>query len=342
MKSQLKYTILFAFLTGIVVVAINRFSNDSPVSKRHIFYRMDTVTEISIIVQSGFNADLLWKQVDEYLRVSERRFSVTHPDSEIKLLNERVNQSMPVSEEVAEMIGAGIKYGDKLNGMFDITILPLKEMWGFAENSPGHKKVPDSAEIAQALSKVDYRTVELDESMGIVTFTNKDTQLDLGGLAKGFIIRGVESILKEHGITDFLIVSGGDILVSGKKADATPWIIGIQHPRERARMLGRVELTSGAIVTSGDYERYRIVEGERLHHIFNARTGYSCDKNQSVTVWASDPLTADILSTGLFCFTAEEIMEFVEAKDGIESVVVSSGGQVYVSRGWEREVLLYP
>jgi thiamine biosynthesis lipoprotein len=133
------------------------------------------------------------------------------------------------------------------------------------------------------------------------------------------------------GVKNFLIAAGGDILVSGRKRDGTPWRVGVRHPSNGSELITTLPLERGVLVTSGDYERYRIVDGVRYHHIFNPSTGYSCNQNQSVTIWANDPVQGDILSTGLFCRNAHDIIAYARERDGIECIVVDSAGEIHVS-----------
>jgi thiamine biosynthesis lipoprotein len=93
-------------------------------------------------------------------------------------------------------------------------------------------------------------------------------------------------------------------------------------------------------VTSGDYERFRIIDGKRYHHIFNSHTGYSCTGNQSVTVYGPDPVSVDILSTGLFCRDALEIIDFINMRSSFECMVIDSTGKILISEGWKDRVVL--
>lgn len=341
MKKKIAYLTLLLSICGIALFLL--FANGQRlVLQKHLFYRMDTVTEISLMAPSGYDIIGLWKKIDLMLEECERKFSLSHKDSEIRALNERKKSTVPVEPELAQMIKAGIDYGDTLNGMFDITILPLKELWGLGEGSAPLSEVPDSVKISEALFKVNFRDISLNEEMDHITFENPQTKLDLGGLAKSFVIKKVEKIIREHGFTDYLIVAGGDIAISGQRDEDTPWRIGIQHPRDRSGILAAVDLDRGAIVTSGDYERYSVIEGQRYHHIFNPKTGYSCKKNQSLTIWAPDVVAADILSTGLFCLPADKIIEFIEQREKIECIVVTSEGKVHISKGWKQRVMVKP
>jgi thiamine biosynthesis lipoprotein len=191
------------------------------------------------------------------------------------------------------------------------------------------------------LSKVDYRKVRVNSAYDSVFFATREVRLDVGGVAKGFATREVGRLLERMGVGRYLISSGGDILAKGRRADGNRWRVGIQHPRRPDAMLGVFELDGGAVFTSGDYERYRMTpSGERVHHIFDARRGHSCLTNQSVTIRSPDPLRAKMLSTGLFCRDARDIVAFVEARPPLECVVVDSSGAVVMSKGWRDQVRL--
>ncbi|MDG5816430.1 FAD:protein FMN transferase [Chitinispirillales bacterium ANBcel5] len=331
-----------ALACAVIFSVMISCGGDKLVQKSHIFYRMDTVTEITISVPRSFDVQKLWEDIDTYLAVSERRFSVTHSDSEVRVINQRESDSVAVGEELAEMISASLKYGQELQGAFDITILPIKELWGLGENSfASARSIPDSALVQETLEKVNYKGVSLSKSMDSVYFASSELKIDVGGVAKGFVVEELQKLLEKEGVNDYLIVAGGDIAVSGRKKDGTPWVIGIQHPIDRSAMIGRVAIDSGAIVTSGDYERYRVVDGIKYHHIFDPKTGYSCNKNRSVTVWTQRAIDADILSTGLFCMDKAEIKAYVEANSDIECLVVDANGDIYVSEGWKDKVELF-
>ncbi|MBD3314553.1 MAG: FAD:protein FMN transferase, partial [Chitinivibrionales bacterium] len=141
--------------------------------------------------------------------------------------------------------------------------------------------------------------------------------------------------LDNLGCTNYLVSAGGDILARGNRKDGKPWRVGIQHPRANGRLLATLDIGNGAVVTSGDYERYKIVEGTRYHHIFDPRTGRPARRHLSLTVVGEDPVAVDILSTGLFSMTPSEVLNFVNAHEKLECVGVDERGKVYVSEGWK-------
>lgn len=302
------------------------------------YFRMDTITEITIVFKDKKKIQQCWNSIDSLLKDWEERFSVEGCGSEVRMLNERKKHTMPLSSQLKEMLLFSLNYGDTLKGGFDLTVLPVKKLWGFGENSQEDSSLPSEHQIQSALEKVDYRKLKIIGDSAF--FSSPQTQIDLGGVAKGFVLREIGKLLSSYGINNYLISAGGDIIIKGKRADGKPWRIGIQHPRNNG-VLGILELDSGSIVTSGDYERYRVVDGKRYHHIFDTKTGYSSIKNQSLTIFCLDPAEADVMSTGLFSRSAEEILEYINSRPRFECLIVDSCGKVFKSRGWGKRVTVF-
>jgi thiamine biosynthesis lipoprotein len=302
------------------------------------FFKMDTITDVTLVKKNNYSVNDIWQSIDSLLKDWEERFSVSDSNSEIRVLNERSSDTMVVSSMAAEMIRTALEYGDTLNGGFDLTILPIKELWGFGEKATGNEKLPTPEEVEKTLKYVNYKNVKIKGDT--VIFMSRETRIDVGGIAKGFVLRELEKLVEKNGYENYLIVAGGDIVSGGKRPDGNPWRIGVQHPRASDSVLATVSLDSGSIVTSGDYERFRIIDGKRYHHIFNSHTGYSCTNNQSVTVYGQDPVVVDVFSTGLFCRSAEEIIDFIDKRPSFECLIVDSTGDVFISEGWKGRIEL--
>jgi thiamine biosynthesis lipoprotein len=311
------------------------FSCNGNGAGKRLFFRMDTMVEVSISAPRGYNPAPLWESIDSLLAQCEKRFSAAGDSSEVNAVNSRASSALPVSARLGEMLRAGIDYGDTLRGGFDITVLPLKELWGLCERCAADAPIPDSAAVSAALRSVDYKKIHVNGAGDSVFFGSPELRADVGGLAKGFVVAWLAALIKKHGVDSFLISAGGDIAAYGRRPDGAPWRVGVRHPRRHAELIATVPIESGVVFTSGDYERVREGEdGRRYHHIFNPATGYPCGSNQSLTIRASDPVRADILSTGLFCGSAEDILTFVNARADLECLIVDSAGRISGSLGW--------
>jgi thiamine biosynthesis lipoprotein len=305
---------------------------------KHTFFRMDTVTDITLVMPEGSNPKAIWNSVDSLLHDWEQRFSVTGDKSEVQRLNRRSSQSMPIGPQLARMVAFALRYGDTLRGGFDLTILPVKEVWGFGEQAGDSMPLPSREQVDTALAAVSYKNVRLNDAGDSIYFASSATRIDIGGIAKGFVLHEIAGLLDRYAFENYLVVAGGDVVGKGRRPDGKPWLVGIQHPRRADGMIGTLVLDSGSVVTSGDYERFRFVDGKRYHHLFDSHSGQCCLANQSVTVWGMNPIEVDVLSTGLFCLSAPEIVDYINARPRFECMVVDSTGKVFTSRKWDGEV----
>jgi len=316
-------------------------AGDSPTHVKRTFMRMDTVVEVTLVRHRHTRDEIrcVWEAVDSTLKDWEMRFSQTNLKSEVLVLNQRTDSVVKVSGELARMLHDARRYCDTLGGTLDFTLLPIKELWGFGEQG-GPERVPPQDSIRLMLRNVDYRKVAVDTLRRIVHISDPAIRVDVGGVGKGYIFKRIGALLEQRGFPDFLIVEGGDIFCKGTRGDRQPWRIGVQHPRKSDRLLAQLPLDSGALVTSGDYERFFMKDGRRYCHLFDPRTGESCERNQSLTLWAMDPVELDNLSTGMFCWDPDSILAFVERRPRLQCLVVDSSGRLLISSGWKSRIHL--
>jgi thiamine biosynthesis lipoprotein len=337
MNKSLKRQSLTRLVIFVAVTVIMSCSGTKTGSVKHTFFRMDTVVEITLARPFVSNPDSLWQQLDSLLKDREDRFSPDGERSEIGALNRRDSSCVRISKQLGEIIARGCAYGDTTGGSFDITVLPLKRLWGLGDIDTVPRIPPDS-ELKETMRLVDYRRIHISSDRCEICVDSSLTVVDIGGIAKGFALRELDNFLRRAGFENYLIVAGGDIVSKGRRKDGGLWRIGIQHPREPGGLIASFAIDSGCVVTSGDYERFRMHDGRRIHHIFNPFTGTSGTANRSVTVWGMDIVEIDIFSTGLFCRKVEDILRFVEARPRLECLVVDSAGVVHVSKNWREKI----
>jgi len=323
-------------LLVLACVSISAISGCNGKNSRHsqTFFRMTTVTDVTVVLPARTDPKPLWRSIDSLLLDWEVRYCVTGKGSEVAALNRRKAQTVALRPQLAEMVSYALRYGDSLDGGFDLTILPLKEVWGFGEGSSDTVPLPSTEAVDSALAAVSYRNVTLNATHDSVRFASESARIDVGGIAKGFVLRETARLLDRREVGDYLVVAGGDVFARGRRPDGKPWLVGVQHPRVSDSLIGTVSVTDASVVTSGDYERFRIVDGIRYHHIFNSRTGVCCRANRSVTIVADDPVEADILSTGLFCRSGSEIIDYINARPRLRCLVADSSGKIFRSENW--------
>jgi len=260
----------------------------------------------------------------------ENLLSYQKPGSEISMINNSAGMKpVHVSEETFAILQRSVNYAQRLQGLFDITIGPVTSLWGFSSPEGGH--LPPGKEILQMLACVDYRALQLTTRDTTAFLKKKGMLIDLGGIAKGYAIDRASVVLKQNGISDFIVNAGGDIYVSGQKDLTTLWRIGVKDPRNEGELIARFDLKDYAVATSGDYERFIIVGGKCYHHIFDPRTGYPGQLAQSATTFAPTAEEADVLATFLFILGPDQAQK---EKFGHPFLFVDASGRKIMNRAF--------
>jgi len=280
---------------------------------------MDTVVEIS---SYGSDKDKISKAIESSFREIERienLFNRFDSSSAISMINRMAGmQEVSVNSEIYDLIKRSIDYSRISGGAFDITVAPLVELWDKAKRE---KKLPDPEDIKETLKAVGYKNIVLNDERMSIIFVNKDAKIDLGGIVKGYAIDKVKDVLLSFGIDNALINVGGNIYALGSLNDNNKWKIGIRHPRDNKAILYKLELNDRAVSTSGDYERFFILNGRRFSHILNPLTGYPADCIISVTVITPSAEQADVLSTAVFVSGKDRGMELIKSIEKAEVFV---------------------
>jgi FAD:protein FMN transferase len=257
--------------------------------------------------------------LDEIARL-EDVLSEWRPHTEISRINSGAGrEAVAVGPETWDVVNAGQRIAQHSHGAFDMTWAALRGLYRFGPDDP--KRIPTAAEIAPRLALVGYRDVQLDEAAHSVRLKRAGMALGTGGIAKGYALDRVQALLIARGYPDQLLFAGGQVQVHGSK-DGRAWRIGIRHPRIEDAHVAAFELFSGSVSTSGDYEHSFEVEGQRVHHIIDLRTGRPASKSASVTLIAPKGVDADALSTACFVLGPAECIPMLQTFDPKADAVV--------------------
>lgn len=252
------------------------------------------------------------------------KYNVLQQESPLYEFN-RTNSAI-TDKEIIGLIKTALRISKESKGAFDITIYPLMKLWGFYEDSP---MLPEKEKINQYRMYTGYENLIINNNK--LTKLKDRIGIDLGGIAKGYAIGEAVRVLKEQGITSALIDAGGDIYALGK-LQGKNWKIGIRNPREEG-IIGVLDVSDCAVVTSGDYERFFEEDGIRYHHLLDPRTGYPAQKLISVTVISPDPVHADAWSTALFVLGDTVGLKLVEKTPDMEVIMITHDKKIIYSSG---------
>lgn len=262
----------------------------------------------------------------------ERRLSPHVPTSDVSRINATAGgDPTQISEATFDLLERARRVSVQSDGAFDVTYAALSPVWrGLRERPP---QLPTDAAIDTARALVGYQRLVLDRSQMTASLQTRGMAMNLGGIGKGHGVDLAGEALLSRGVQNFIIGGGGDLLVRGSK-QGTPWRLGIQHPRRHGHLMGHLSLEmNGAVVTSGDYERFVEIEGTRYHHIIDPRTGRPARGCASVTLSAQDATVADAMATAVFVLGPVDGMALVEQTEGVEALIIDEHLQVTMSPG---------
>ena len=305
---------------------------------RDVRHKMGSRFEITAVHADPDTAqraiDAAYAEIDRL----EEMISSWREHSETSRVNRNAGVApVPVSNELFNLIRRSLKISELTGGAFDITFAGAGRLWDFK-----NKKMPTPQAISAALHRIDYRRVHLDAAARTVFLETPETRIGFGAIGKGYAANRAIFALKQQAITSGVVNAGGDLVAYGRQEDGKPWSIGIAHPRNRDHVFARLALTETAVVTSGDYERFMIIDGKRYCHIINPKTGWPANHLQSVTIICPDGELADALATSVFILGPKEGMALVNRLKNVECLLVDQQGQLHYSNNVRSQILEEP
>jgi thiamine biosynthesis lipoprotein len=258
--------------------------------------------------------------IDEVARI-EAKYSRYRPESVVSRINSSAGgEAVAIDEETWKLLVFADACHRQSDGLFDATSGVLRRAWRFDA-----ARVPSQAQLAPLLDLVGWERVELTRES--VRLPLPGMELDFGGFGKEYAVDRAALALKDAGVENALVNLAGDLAILGPRADGAPWRVGIQDPRRGGFALATLPVRSGALATSGDYERFIEVDGVRHCHILNPRTGCSARGLRSVTVHASSCLVAGSASTIAMLRGAAGGLEWLRSL-GLAHLCVLEGGEL--------------
>jgi thiamine biosynthesis lipoprotein len=299
---------------------------------------LDTFVTVTVVADSKATAD---KAIENAFAVIENFGDLINfysDKSEVSAINRNAGiQAVKVSPETLDIIEKAVFIAEKSGGAFDPTIGPEIKLWDFL-----NKIKPSDVEIRKNLPLVNYKNIIIDRERSTVRLKKKGMLLDLGGIAKGYAADLAVQSLKQQGIGAGIVAIAGDIKAFGLKPDKKPWVVGIKNPRQTNNddeIIAKIHLSGKAISTSGDYERYFMLNGQRFHHLLIPQTGlpgYAC---QSASVIADQGVMTDGFDNALFILGPEKGLALAKEM-GWDAMIIDNKGAIHTTAGLRGELTI--
>lgn len=327
--NQTKFWVFFILSCIVIIIPYFRARNKKAFTIRE-FYVLGTIIQLKVY---GSNGKKAIEEAVNRLNEIDDKMSVFKEYSEISMINQNSGiSSVEVSEDTYFVVKQAIRYSEVSEGAFDPTIRPIVELWGIGRDKP---RIPSEYEIRSKLKLVNYKDIIINDKDRTIKLRNEGQNIDLGGIAKGYAADEVKNILIKNNIKSALINLGGNIFALGKKQDKTQWQIGIQNPfGKRGEFVGFISIKNKSVVTSGNYERYFIIEGKKFHHIIDPKTGYPSESRiVSSTIISDYSIDGDGLSTGVYIMGIDKSIKLIESLKGIDAVFITENKEIYLTSG---------
>ncbi len=309
------FFLIFIFLGYLIFVNLHR--------EIYFYHKWKLGTDVEIKYRTSISKKYIsYKGIDNIINYYGERYNPYGKSDYCivkRLEKAKVGEKIDIDPDTEYLLKVSLSVSRETLGAFDITVKPLMEIWDYHRENL--KKLPSREVIEKSLRKVGYQYIKIKNHALI---KEKDVSIDLGGIAKGFIIDKIAKFLEKDIHSDsFIINIGGDLFVSSKPFYGNKWKIEVVDPFEKKKVLGYFYVKkSCGIATSGNYERYLKIGDEIYTHIINPATGYPVKNVYSVTVIAKNATLSDAYATALFVMGAKKAQEFLKQKKNISVIYV--------------------
>lgn len=306
----------------------------------------DTATTITGYAESRETFDAVADEVLAVLTEYHRLFTIYHRFEGLENLctvNELVDgrhRTVTVDRRIIDLLLYAKEMYAITNGKVNIAMGSVLSIWHNYRtdgmNDPSAAKLPPMETLTAAAAHTDLNCLVIDEAASTVCITDPYMTLDVGAIAKGYAVEMTAKALEERGVTGYVLNVGGNVRTVGAKGDGEPWVVGIENPQDDPEnpYLAYLDLSGESLVTSGSYQRFYWVDGERYHHIIDPNTLLPAKGFTSVSVVTKSSALADALSTALFCMSMEEGMELIASLPDTEAMWVTDTGEKLTSDGF--------
>jgi thiamine biosynthesis lipoprotein len=299
---------------------------------RYPFTAMGSSFEV-VVVAGVDSSDWAWGKLlaaEGEIKRIEKLISSWDPDSETSRLNRLAGgDPVEVDQELSELIWRSVGIYGMTEGAFDITYAGMAHVWDFS--AARRNEWPDSSLVDSLRQLVDAKSIQFlfDGKIGL---EKEGMRIGFGGIGKGYAADKAAKLLQEQGVHNGVVNASGDIYAWGHDDKNRPWRVAVVDPRNKNKVRMWLTANRQAVVTSGDYEKYKVKDDTRYAHIINPATGYPVTGITSATVIAMRAELADALATAIFVLGKDKGLALIDSLNGIECIIIDDDGNIWYSK----------
>lgn len=293
--------------------------------------------DITVVANDSIEAN---KHIDtavaEITRI-EKLISSWDVNSQTSAINRNAGiKPVKVDTELFQLIERAIGISKLTDGAFDISYASMDRIWKYDGSMT---EMPSEEEITASVSKVGYENIVLDKENSTVFLKLEGMKIGFGAIGKGYAADKAKNLLISKGVPSGIINASGDMNTWGKQPNGKQWKVAITNPMDKNKVFALLPITNGAVVTSGNYEKYVNFNGKRYTHIIDPRTGYPSSGIISVTIFAPKAELADALATSVFVMGKEAGLDRINQLPKIECIIIDDKGNITKSKNIEIDKL---
>ena len=342
--------VLILIISAIFVPSCKKAEKGPTRFSAYSFDCFDTVSTVTGYAESQEEFDEIANgilaELSEYHRLFNiyQRYDGMENLRTINALTNGEHSTINVDGKIIDLLLYAKEMYSLTGGQMNIAMGSVLSIWheyrSDGVDDPENAELPPMERLVAASEHTNIDDLVIDVENRTVTLKDPQMTLDVGAVAKGYAVEMVARGLEERGISGFVINVGGNIRTVGSKPDGKNWTVGIEDPLGGDDYISYLSLSHEALVTSGSYQRFYIVNGKRYHHIIDQKTLMPAEGFASVSVLTSDSAQGDALSTALFCMSFEDGMSLIESLTGVEAQWVFGDGTLKASSGWASHTVL--
>jgi FAD:protein FMN transferase len=298
---------------------------------KRVLRLMGNMFEITVVSDSETEANVqIDAAVDEIKRI-EKLFTTYDESSQTNLINRNAGiKPVKVDKEVFDLIKRSQRISEITQGAFDITYGSVdKRLWNFDKSMTA---LPDKDTAKAMVRLINYRNVVLDEKKSTVFLSEKGMRIGFGGIGKGYAAERAKMILQQKGVNSGIVNAAGDLTVWGHQPDGNEWTIGIADPNAAHYPFSYLRITGMAVATSGNYEKYVMIDGKKYSHTIDPKTGLPVSGIKSVTIISSNAEIADAMATPVMIMGIKVGLDMVNQIKGLSCIIVDDTNEIHTSK----------
>jgi thiamine biosynthesis lipoprotein len=267
--------------------------------------------------------------INEIRRI-EKLLTTFSDDSETNLVNQNAGiQPVVVSRETFNLIQRSLRISQLTQGAFDITYGSIdKRLWNFDQHMTS---LPDKDTAKKMVRLINFRNVILDEENSTVFLLEAGMRIGFGGIGKGYAAEMAKQVMINEGVKSGVVNASGDLNAWGLQPNGKKWTVGIVNPDLKHEIFSFMDISGLAVATSGNYEKFIIIDGKKYSHTINPRTGLPVTGIKSVTIISTNAEIADAMATPVMIMGINAGLDMINQMKNIEAVIIDDDNRLYTS-----------